>query len=594
MKLRKIVITDAIFFKMAFFFSICLLLFIAIISYRQLQDVNDAQALIIQSRDRQIELEKLSSKIKDAERMQRGYIITGDSLYWKQYNSSMAKALKNLESLKQLYRTHPARLLELDKLDELMLSRFFIMDKTLRLQHNFPTSTALKLHLKEGSISMNKIERLVESIFKQENISLHRYESLHYRKNKFLPYTTGFPLLFSLIILAISFYKINYDNQKLLKMNDDLVFYNKSYEHAERLAKMGHWERNLETEEMLFSDNLFTLLGYEPNEFKPDSNSFLQLIHPNDREAMAAHLQDVKDSYNMPVTTFRAIRKDGQARCFSAEGSLGRTAKGTPIMIGVTVDITKEQNAREELEKKNRELEAMVDELASFNHIASHDLQEPLRKIQMFISRIARDEEDGLPDIAREYFLRIKDAALRMQMLITDLLLYSETGKAQEVFETTDLNKILNEAKQEISAEIEAKNAVIAADVLPTIPVIPFQIRQLLVNLLGNSIKYCNDAVTPYINLTCQIIHGSKIEGSRAQAFNYYYKFTVTDNGIGFKQEFADRIFELFHRLHKKDNYSGTGIGLAICKKIMENHNGFITAIGNEGEGATFIFYLPK
>lgn len=594
MKLRKIVITDAMFFKMAFFFSICLLIFIAIISYKQLQEVNNAQALLVQSRGRQIELEKLSSKIKDAERMQRGYIITGDSLYWKQYNSSMAGALKNLESLKQLYRTHPARLLELDKLDELMLSRFFIMDKTLRLQHNFPTSAALKLHLKEGSISMNKIERLVDSIFKNENISLHRYESLHHRKNKFLPYTIGFPLLFALIILGISFYKINGDNQKLLKMNDDLVFYNKSYEHAEKLAKMGHWERNLETDEMLFSDNLFTLLGYEPNEFKPDGSSFLQLIHPDDREAMATHLQDVKDSYNMPVTTFRAIRKDGQVRCFSAEGSLGRTAKGTPIMIGVTVDITKEQNAREELEKKNRELEAMVDELASFNHIASHDLQEPLRKIQMFISRIARDEEDGMPDIAREYFLRIKDAALRMQMLITDLLLYSETGKAQEVFETTDLNVTLFEAKQELSTEIEQKSAIITSGLLPTLPVIPFQIRQLFINLLGNSIKYRNQNTTPRITITCEEVHAGKIDDSRIKGNNSYYKFTVKDNGIGFKHEFADRVFELFHRLHKKGNYSGTGIGLAICKKIVENHGGIITATGNEGKGATFTFYLPK
>ena len=179
-----------------------------------------------------------------------------------------------------------------------------------------------------------------------------------------------------------------------------------------------------------------------------------------------------------------------------------------------------------------------------------------------------------------------------MRILIEDLLQFSRTNKIENIFEEKDLNYLLENAKQEIIQIIEDKKAIIESDHLPTLSVIPFQIQQLFINLIGNSLKYSKADITPIINIKyAQIIAiGEEFLPDNNKK---YHKITIADNGIGFEQEYAKRIFILFNRLHNKNEYDGTGIGLAICKKIIENHKGFIYAKGVLGEGSTFIIYLP-
>jgi PAS domain S-box-containing protein len=267
----------------------------------------------------------------------------------------------------------------------------------------------------------------------------------------------------------------------------------------------------------------------------------------------------------------------------------------------VTRDLTEKKLADDQvhekslqLEHQNRELERMNQELTSFAYVSSHDLQEPLRKIQTFITRIAETESEILSDRGKDYFARIQNAANRMQTLIDDLLTYSRTNTDERKIEQADLNTILDDVKAELREKIEEKSAVIKSDKLPTVNVVAFQFRQLLVNLIGNSLKFAKSDVTPRIEIKCDVVPSDEVSEFKYGHEKNLYHLAITDNGIGFEPEYNTKIFEVFQRLHGRSEYSGTGIGLAICKKIIENHGGHISAKGTPGVGATFHIYLPQ
>jgi PAS domain S-box-containing protein len=266
----------------------------------------------------------------------------------------------------------------------------------------------------------------------------------------------------------------------------------------------------------------------------------------------------------------------------------------------VTRDLTERKMAEdrlkmyaEQLEQKNRELERSNSELSSFSYVASHDLQEPLRKIQAFGNLIQARDVANLSDTSKDYFNRMVKAAVRMQNLIDSLLEFSRTTTARKNFEPTDLNELLDEVKKELAHRIEEKRAEIKSSHLPTLNIIPFQFRQLLSNLISNSLKYSKSAITPVIEIKATHVKARELNEKGALPGKDYFRFSVADNGIGFEQEYADKIFELFQRLHGRNEYSGSGIGLAICKKIVENHFGFMRAESLPDRGATFYFFIP-
>lgn len=266
----------------------------------------------------------------------------------------------------------------------------------------------------------------------------------------------------------------------------------------------------------------------------------------------------------------------------------------------VTRDLTERKMAEdqlkvyaEQLEQKNRELERSNSELTSFSYVASHDLQEPLRKIQAFGNLIQARDAENMSPVSKDYFDRMVKAAIRMQNLIDSLLEFSRTTTSRKSLEVTDLNLLFEEVKKELAHRIEEKKASIISAHLPMLPVIPFQFKQLLSNLVNNSLKYARTNVHPVIEIKASYLRANEMKEKANIAGKDYYKFSVTDNGIGFEQEYAERIFDLFQRLHGRNEYSGSGIGLAICKKIVENHNGFMRAESEPDAGATFYFYIP-
>jgi PAS domain S-box-containing protein len=251
------------------------------------------------------------------------------------------------------------------------------------------------------------------------------------------------------------------------------------------------------------------------------------------------------------------------------------------------------RQAERALQEKNNELQKTNKELSSFAHIASHDLQEPLRKIQTFTGRVLELEESNLSEKGKVFFTRIESAAERMRALIIDLLAYSKSTDATATFELTNLNTIWTEVVNELEIKIEEKKAKIENLGLPELRVVRFQFHQLLLNLMTNSLKFSKSDSVPHIVIRSGVVKGVEIGNPIAKPNQKYHHISFTDNGIGFDQQYADTIFEIFQRLHPKSEFEGTGIGLAICKKIVENHNGFITAEGNADQGATFHVYIP-
>jgi PAS domain S-box-containing protein len=235
---------------------------------------------------------------------------------------------------------------------------------------------------------------------------------------------------------------------------------------------------------------------------------------------------------------------------------------------------------QKDLENKNAELAQSNLELDSFSYIASHDLQEPLRKIQIFCQRILDTVPNEFSESTHDYFQRILNASRRMQFMINSLLDYSRMSSAQLEQKETDLNDILQDVITNQLEGLGNDSIDIVTESLPVVKAIPEQMKQLFSNLISNAIKYRNIKTKPKIRIL------SKKE-------NDHWQITVADNGIGFEPQYAEKIFELFQRLHSRFEYEGTGIGLAICKKIVQNHRGSIKALGVPGEGSSFEISLP-
>jgi light-regulated signal transduction histidine kinase (bacteriophytochrome) len=248
---------------------------------------------------------------------------------------------------------------------------------------------------------------------------------------------------------------------------------------------------------------------------------------------------------------------------------------------------------QKDLENKNLELVQSNAELASFAYIASHDLQEPLRKIQTFASRIIEIDFDNLSVSGKEHFNRMQNSAKRMQTLIDDLLTYSRTNTIEKEYVNTDLKWLVEEVKADLKEEIQQKNAIIETVDMCSAVIIPFQFRQLFYNLISNSLKFSNPENQPHIKIKSQMVKGKGLKEERFFRGQNYLHISISDNGIGFEQQYSEKIFELFQRLHGKAQYNGTGIGLSIVKKIVENHKGIIRAKSDINQGATFDIYIP-
>lgn len=264
----------------------------------------------------------------------------------------------------------------------------------------------------------------------------------------------------------------------------------------------------------------------------------------------------------------------------------------------LTRNLTERKLAEDKLRQNAEILERQNKELEQFAYIASHDMKEPLRKIMLYSNMLAERISGQVGERENLYLERTQHAATRMQRLIEDLLAYSRTSFHAESTESLNLNQLVAETVEFYREAIDEANGTVSAAVLPTIKGIGFQVRQLFDNLISNAVKYRKPEIPLAINVTyqkvtCESIAGLSLMVPDDKTTAFYHRVSIHDNGIGFSPEYAQKVFELFQRLAAKDDQSGSGIGLSICKKIMQNHNGYIEATGNENEGAAFALYFP-
>jgi PAS domain S-box-containing protein len=257
-------------------------------------------------------------------------------------------------------------------------------------------------------------------------------------------------------------------------------------------------------------------------------------------------------------------------------------------------DVTDRKRVEEKLRIYSAKLERSNRELQDFAQVASHDLQEPLRKILSFGDRLKTKTGESLDEEGRDYLQRMFNAAARMQTLITDLMTFSRVETNSQPFVPVDLGVIAREVSTDLEARIEQARGRVDIEELPTIDADPMQMRQLLQNLIGNSLKYYRVGVPPVVRIYSQKLEARGPDSmDESPLARQLCQILVVDNGIGFDEKYLDRIFTVFQRLHKKGEYEGTGVGLAICRKIVDRHNGTITARSSLGQGTTFVVTLP-
>jgi PAS domain S-box-containing protein len=332
------------------------------------------------------------------------------------------------------------------------------------------------------------------------------------------------------------------------------------------------------------SPQIEAMFGYSPEEWMADPDLFPRLLYPDDREAVLAEDERTDESGEPFKAEYRQYTRDGRVIWVRDEATLVLDEGGRPLFWqGVMFDITEQKLYEEKLATLVGELRRSNTELEQFAYVASHDLQEPLRMVASYTQLLARRYEGKLGADADEFIGYAVDGANRMQRLINDLLTYSRVGTRGGEFEPTDSREAFEAARANLRRAIEEAGAeVVLEGELPTVMGDHTQLVQLFQNLLANAIKFRGEGEVPEVRVGAQRLSSSQTE----------WHFWVADNGIGMDARYTERIFRIFQRLHAKGEYGGTGIGLAVCKKIVERHGGRIWVDSEVGEGTTFHFTL--
>jgi PAS domain S-box-containing protein len=344
---------------------------------------------------------------------------------------------------------------------------------------------------------------------------------------------------------------------------------------SQEIAHLGSWELDIGKNELTWSAEVYRIFGLRPHQFEATYEAFLTSVHPDDRQKVdEAYLGSLRDNRDTYAVEHRVVRPDGEIRfvhekCEHQRDTAGRITRS----MGMVHDITEIHRAQEALRRSNQELE-------QFAYVASHDLQEPLRAVVGFLQLLESRYGDQIDAKGRNYIERSVRAGHRMQTLIRDLLTLSRVNTRGATFASADLNQILKNALDNLHSIIQERELDITSAHLPSLSVDASQIQSLFQNLILNAVKY-NESAKPVIEIKCR-------EHERI------YQFSVKDNGIGIAPEFHQRIFMVFQRLHTDREYPGTGLGLALCKKIVERHGGRIWVESRPKDGSTFQFTLPQ
>ena len=398
---------------------------------------------------------------------------------------------------------------------------------------------------------------------------------------------------------------------------------------AQQAGRIGTFELHVPTTRLLWTPELEILYGLPPGGFEGDYKNWTKRIHPEDLPYIENQLREAVAEHSPYSIEFRAVLPDSTVRWMLMKGEVSYDAEGKPLrLVGINVDITERKevdealsamyqhvqelnttlevrvaNRTEDLDQLNAELQRSNQELQDFAYVASHDLQEPLRKIQAFGNLLEEEYGQALEGSGKVYLDRMRNAAARMRTLIHDLLAFSRVTTKAEPFISVDLTEVVRQVVDDLEPRLQAAQGSIEVGALPIIEADARQMYQLFQNLLVNALKFSRPGIAPEVKVFAEMQTTTSVVSMSAEAESdveaslavtgQEYRFFVKDNGIGFDEKYLDRIFTVFQRLHGRDEYEGTGIGLAVVRKIVERHGGTVTAQSVVGEGTTFIITLP-
>ncbi len=356
----------------------------------------------------------------------------------------------------------------------------------------------------------------------------------------------------------------------------------------------GTFERMIDADRSAWSTGVYKIFEVDESVREISFHFTIKFIHPQDVAFVKECVRNTINDRSSMSIEFRIITQRGNTKTLHclARVITDKNGKATKF-IGSVRDITHERAIEENLKNKMEELAHSNSELEEFAYAASHDMQEPLRKITTFSDRLSEKYREALEGEGAMYLSRMAASAESMRLLINGLLEFSKIAKSSAPYETVDLDQVIQQVMSDLELKIEETNTVIHCDGLPRLDAVAAQMKQLFTNLISNAIKFHKQDVAPVITISTEPI---SVEERQQYSLlkKPYHKIVVADNGIGFEQEYATRIFQVFQRLHGKSEYPGSGIGLAICKKIMEYHHGIIFAESTEGIGSRFTLIIPE
>lgn len=368
---------------------------------------------------------------------------------------------------------------------------------------------------------------------------------------------------------------------------------------TEEFLKYGTWENFLDSQTFYWSNGMYLLFGYDPAKDRDSLHISTEFYYGHMYPEDIAQARKIRESWeDFPgyySWDFRIKDKQGNIKILESNARMIRDEQGHLIkVVGTTRDITDLRTYQRGLEAKIQELNRSNKELEEFAYIASHDLQEPLRKFNTFGERLQMKYSAALEKDGNFYLERMMAAAQVMRELIDNLLEYSRISGANHEFTRVKLQDVIADVRSNLELQIEESGTLLEVGELPEINAIPSQMQQLFNNLISNAVKFSNNQEHPVISVKAEKPTAEELTQWPLLSNQSVYKITVKDNGIGFEQEDAVRIFQIFQRLHGKAEYKGSGIGLSICKRIVEIHNGVIYAESEPGKGASFVVILPE
>jgi len=551
---------------------------LSIFSFVQINNLFKSSNLIYHNNQVKETLRDISSSLLEAETNKRGFLLTRDSVMLQQRDKALHSLERAQQELDSLINGNTGQELNASLLHQAIEEK----KKGIRatdiegLAVEIPFN--LRTNIDEGVRQMNSVKTLLDEMTRKESSLLEQRTLIYTRLSLIAPFYIIVLFLGALLILSFSYFKLNAELEKSQKLHASLILQDEVREAlAEKLI--------LANEELAFQ-----------NDEKEKRASELALANEElefqnkTKEKLAGELIIANQEL-----AFQNEEKEKRASELALANVELEFQNKTKEKLAGELIIANHELAFQNQEKERRaaELVAANKELQLFLNISSHDLQEPLRKIQMAASRIEKSDYLALSEKGRVHFVKMQEAALSMQTLIEDLLTYARTNSEERKFENIDLGIIIDEVLDELKDTIEERNAVIEVTEICEANVIHFQFRQLLHNIISNALKFSIPGKPPHIQISANLKPGHACLNDRLKQDVEYCHIRISDNGIGFEPIYREKIFEVFQRLYGKETYKGTGIGLAIVKRIVENHDGCIIANGELNKGATFDIYIP-